>query len=303
MKKVLVTGAGGFIGRYCLPLLLEKGYEVHAVSTGKTENSEITWHRADLLDLRQSRLLTEKIQPTHLLHLAWDAVPGKYWSSAENFSWVQASLELLKAFQENSGKRVVMAGTCAEYDWSYGLCSEESTPLNPASVYGTCKSALQKLSEAFARLTGISAAWGRIFFAYGPGEYNKKLISAITRNLLMNKAADCSSGSQVRDFVYAGDVASAFVTLLETDVRGAFNIASGQPVAIREIIDLVAEKLDGRELIRMGKVTPQVNEPPVLTADISKIMSETGWRPQFSLEEGITETIDWWKKKINHEPE
>jgi nucleoside-diphosphate-sugar epimerase len=298
MKKVLVTGANGFIGRHCLPLLLEKGYEVHAISTNELDSNLIHWHKADLLNLQQSSDLITKLKPSHLLHLAWDTTHGKYWSSLENFNWLQASVELLKAFQGNSGKRVVMAGTCAEYDWNYGLCSEGITPLVPATVYGTCKNSLEKVLSSFAHETGISAAWGRIFFAYGPNENIKRLIPYVITSLLKGKKAQCSSGNQIRDFLYVNDAAAAFVSLLETEVNGAFNIASGQPVILRDIINMIAEKLNVLDLIELGKLPNSSNDPAVLTADIRKISAATGWKPAYSLEEGIDETIKWWRDNL-----
>src|SRR2546423_6054978 len=162
--KVLLTGGTGFVGRQCLKLLADEGHEVHAI-TSKTSppkcNSSAVWHQADLLDSHAARRLAADIRATHLLHFAWYAVPGKYWTSPDNLRWVQASMELLRAFAEHGGSRAVMAGTCAEYDWSYGVCSESSTPLAPRTIYGECKHSLQKMAHAFSREAGLSPAWGR----------------------------------------------------------------------------------------------------------------------------------------------
>ena len=86
MKKVLLTGATGFIGRHCLPLLIAQGYEVHAVyaKAAGGEHPGLQWHKANLLDPSQIYMLMEEVLPTHLLHFAWYAIPGKYWTSPEN---------------------------------------------------------------------------------------------------------------------------------------------------------------------------------------------------------------------------
>src|SRR5689334_22814100 len=108
MKRVLLTGATGLIGRHCLPTLLAQGYEVHAVSARGVAAfpTGVHAHQADLLDLGQVTALLEGIQPSHLLHLAWYTRPGAYWASLENISWVQASLGLLQAFVTHGGRRV-----------------------------------------------------------------------------------------------------------------------------------------------------------------------------------------------------
>ena len=194
MKRVLVTGATGFIGRHCLPLLSEGGYEVYAVSSKepKENQSGVHWHQVDLLDIGFAAQLIATVRPTHLLHFAWYAVPGEYWSSLENFHWVQASLGLLQAFEKAGGRRVVMAGTCAEYDWTYGYCSEQRTPLLPSGAYGACKHSMQIMLDGFARQTRISAAWGRIFFLYGPHEHPHRLVSSVICSALKREPIRCS---------------------------------------------------------------------------------------------------------------
>ena len=298
MKKILLTGATGFIGRHCLPLLSAGGYEVHAVSTRDASggSSDIHWHKVDLLDSLQLQDLVADVMPSHLLHFAWYAVPGKYWASLENIRWVQSSLELLQAFVANGGKRAVMAGTCAEYDWKYGYCSEKVTPLAPTTLYGTCKHSLQIMLDGLSKQTGISSAWGRIFFLYGPYEHQDRLTSSVIRSLLMGERARCSHGNQIRDFLYVQDVADAFVTLLESGVEGPVNIGSGRPVALKYIIRKIYEKIINRDGIEFGAVPVPSDDPPLLVADIRRLTKEVDWAPKYSLDQGLDETISWWEK-------
>jgi nucleoside-diphosphate-sugar epimerase len=297
MKRVLITGATGFIGQHCPPLLVARGYEVHAVSSRKiiANESNIHWHQIDLLNFPQMAALIAEVQPSHLLHVAWYTVPGKYWTSTENLRWVQASIGLLQEFVRHGGQRVVMAGTCAEYDWRYGYCSEAVTPLAPTTLYGICKHSLQLMLAAFSRQAGLSTAWGRIFFLFGPHEHPDRLVAYVIRSLLRGEPARCSHGRQIRDFLHVQDVANAFVALLESGVSRPVNIASGQPVALRELIYEIAAKFNRDDLIQLGAVSTPPDEPPLLVADVRCLHDELGWTPKYDLDTGLEQTIDWWK--------
>jgi nucleoside-diphosphate-sugar epimerase len=209
------------------------------------------------------------------------------------------SLALLEKFTSNGGKRIVMAGTCAEYDWKYGYCSEHVTPLVPETFYGTCKHSLQVMMTAFSEQAGLSEAWGRIFFLYGPREHPDRLVSSVIRALLFNQPARCSHGNQIRDYLYVEDVSDAFVALLESDVQGPVNIASGHPIALREIIHKIAKKLDREDLVQLGALGSPPNEAPLLIANVNRIFNEVGWKPNWDLDRGLDETIDWWKTYLS----
>jgi len=298
MKKVLVTGASGFIGHHCIAPLLGLGYEIHAVSSQGRDvvQTDIEWHQADLRDQRQIVALLTNTKPTHLLHLAWDMAPGKYVDSPENIAWVQGSLELVRQFSEQGGKRVVIAGSSFEYDWNYGYCSEFITPKAPSSLYGACKNALHQLVAAYVNVSGLSLAWGRIFFLYGPREHPSRLVSSVIRSLLLGEPARCSHGKQIRDYLHVQDVADALVTLLHSEVQGPINIASGQPVALREIILQIGQQLQRLDLLQIGAIPARANDLPLVVADIHRLTTEVGWQQKYDINAGLDHTIQWWKE-------
>jgi nucleoside-diphosphate-sugar epimerase len=300
--KVLVTGASGFIGRHCLPVLAERGYEIHAVFKDRSLEApaNVQWHRADLLDHKDVRDLIAHVRPTHLLHLAWYAKPGKFWTSTENFRWVAASLELFEQFGVAGGQRLVAAGTCVEYSCQdVSALHEDVSPTAPTTLYGACKHALHIMLEAFARQSGLSYAWGRVFFPYGPHEYPERLVAYAVRSMLTRNPVNCTHGRQLRDFMYVEDVAKAFVSLLDSQVNGPINIGSGHAVTLKKVIETVAEKLGTHNLIRLGAIAARPDEPQAVVADVTRLHDELGFAPSYTLDRGIEATIDWWKQQLD----
>ena len=300
MTRVLVTGASGFVGRATLTPLLVRGYEVHAVASSRRDglHPDVCWHFADLMDPAAVRALCEGVGSASLLHLAWYARPGRFWTALENFAWVRATLNLLEAFRDAGGTRAVLAGTCAEYAWRDGLCDELHTALVPDTTYGVCKAAMGALAGAFAAETGLSLAWGRIFFPFGPHEYPERLTSHVIRALLRGDPADCTAGTQIRDFLFVEDLGDAFAALLASAVEGPVNLGSGEPSSIAAFLERVARRVGRPELLRLGARAMPPGEAPVVTAAVARLRGEVGWTPRVSLDDAIDRTIDYWRTEL-----
>ncbi len=301
MSRVLLTGASGFIGRHALDALTSAGHEVHAVAREPGRDMPgVTWHVADLTDPPAAEALVGALAAERLLHLAWYVEHGLYWHAPENVVWVEATLRLLRAFAATGGRRAVLAGTCAEYDWSQQreLYDERHTPLAPATMYGVAKHATHLVAERFAANTDFELAWGRIFMPYGPGEGGGRLVPSVVRALLAGEEAPVSDGEQARDFMYAEDVACAFVAILDSDARGAINVASGRCCTIREMVTQLAETVGRPELVRWGAVPTRPGEPPRLVADVRRLREEVGFAPRVELAEGVARTVAWWRGAV-----
>lgn len=247
----------------------------------------VQWHRGDLLAPGCAESVVTAVRPTHLLHLAWETAPGTYWSSPANAHWVEASVELARAFFASGGKRMVGVGTCAEYDWSDGVCDEDATPLRPATVYGAAKAALFDALRAHR-----GAAWARLFFVYGPGEQPQRLVPSVIAALRRGEVAQCTTGEQRRDFIHVADCASALVRLLETDAEGAFNVGTGTAVAVKDVVRTIASELAAEDRVAFGALPDREDEAPLVVAAIDR-MRALGWIPRYDVRTGVEETLRW----------
>lgn len=295
-KKVLLTGATGFIGRQCIEPLERRGFEVHAVYREEPlADPRATWHKADLLSDTAAADLCAVVRPTHLLHMAWYVNPKDYKTSPENEKWVDATTRLMNAFVRGDGSRAVLAGTCMEYDWSatQEYLSEASSSIDPQLPYGKAKDKARRLCTDIAIKNGVSLAWGRIFLLYGPHEASSRLVPYVINSLLREEKAQCSSGEQIRDIMYVQDVADAFCATLDSSVEGPINIGSGIPVSLGDVVRTIASLLEKPDLLELGARTDE--GPARLVFDTQRLNKEVGWHPHYSLEEGLRETIEWWR--------
>ena len=303
-----MTGATGFLGRWSIAPLLKRGYKVHACGSRPLAAQDLpaelagaSYSQLDLFDPQQVERRLEETRPTHLLHFAWTAKPGRYWTDPANYDWVAASLRLARRFHHHGGKRMVVAGTCAEYDWSVaGICREQDTPTvlhsaAPAQPYAVCKAALQRLLESFGRESGLGIGWGRVFLQFGPYEPAGRLVPAIVNALLAGTPAACSHGRQVRSFLYSPDVGAAFAAFLDSAVVGAVNIGSDRPMTIGDLANLIGRMMGREDLIQLGAREAPAGDPAGLGPDATRLRDEVGWRPDFSVEDGLRQTTAWWR--------
>lgn len=294
-KRVLLTGASGFVGRACIGPLRERGYDVHTITRGRRAVPDgVTAWQGDLLETDMLPSLLARIGPSHLLHLAWDVSDG-YWIAAANVTWLEAGIALLDAFQGVGGRRAVGGGSCAEYGWTVARCDELAALLKPATRYG-----MAKLTLGRAFLDRRATAWARLFFPFGPGDRPQRLIPSVIDALLAGREAACTDGLQVRDFLYIDDVGTALAALLESEVEGPVNIGSGEGVPVRDVVLRIAAEIGRPELVRLGALPMRPDEPSSLVAVTERLRREVGFQPAVDLEAGIRLTVAAMRHNRDH---
>ena len=303
--KVLVTGAGGFIGSHVVRRALKGNHQVVAVVRSIAADKRLAGLRQQVeiveCDLRDHARLKEVVlsaRPELAIHVAWYVVPGKNYSAPVNLDCVVASINLAQCLVEAGCPRLVGVGTFAEYEWHHGFLSEDITPLHSSSLYGVCKNATREILEAYCQVAPISFVWPRLFNVYGPGDVEPRLVPAVVRDLLQGRRAECSHGLQRRDYLYVEDAADALLMLGASNISGAINVGSGEPVRVRDIVEALGRLAGAPELLALGARPTNLDEPPLVVADVRKLRKLTGWAPVWSLEDGLRQTVDWWRGEL-----
>jgi len=256
--KVLLTGANGFIGSHVAKVLARHGHEVSPAATA-----------CDVA-----------------IHLAWYVEPGKYLESPLNDQCRDDSLALVKSVQ---CRRWVVVGTSFEYAPSTQPLREVS-PTGPRTRYARCK---LELFQALQRLR-VELAWPRLFYLYGPGEDARRFVPNVINALLEGRPAPLTAGEEVRDYLHVEDVAEAIVAVATSTLTGAVNIASGQPVTVRDVATKIAGIIRRPELLQFGAYQAAATDEPHVVADVTKLNAI--WRPRVGLEDGLAGTIEWWRQ-------
>jgi nucleoside-diphosphate-sugar epimerase len=286
MKRVLVTGAAGYVGRWTLKHLRDAAFELHGVARNARDDPGVTWHRADLLAGGGAALI-DAVRPTHLLHLAWTTEHGKFWSDPANETWLGASLDLADSFARAGGRRMITIGTCAEYRWTDAALSEQSV-CEPATPYGRAKLALYERVGALAARYGVAHAHARIFFSYGPGEQPGRLVPSVARALRAGESVEIANGAAVRDFIDVRELGRGIAALAASDATGPVNVASGEGVTLRAVAETLA-RLTGTDpaLLRFA----EGGAADRIVADVTRLTREVGFRNVVSLEAGLAHAL------------
>ena len=266
-KKFLLTGATGFVGRQILKNLLDKSYEVRVVIR---KNKEIFFKEKNLKIeiITTDDLFKESVEWWEkqckgietIIHAAWYVEPGKYLKSLKNIDCLTGSLNLGKGAIEAGVKRFVGIGTCFEYDLSYEDLSI-NTPLKPTTTYAAAKAALYTFLSKLLSSQSIEFSWCRLFYLYGEGEDERRLVPYIHKQLAEGKKVELTSGEQVRDFLNVVEVGKLIVDVATGKKSGPINICSGIPISIRQLAEKIADEYGRRDLLIFGARPDNLVDP------------------------------------------
>lgn len=266
-RKVLLTGATGFVGRNVMRVLVDGGSAVTAVvregaaiRVPLTAAAGSTVTTSDLF-AESSEWWERTLRGIDtVVHVAWYAEPGKYLLSPKNLDCLAGTLTMAKGALAAGVRRFVGVGTCAEYDATTGYLSV-ATPLAPATPYAAAKAAAFLALSRYFEQAKVEFAWCRLFYMYGADEDPRRLIPHIRTKLAAGQPADLTSGTQVRDFMDVADAGRMIADTALGDHQGPINVCSGIPITVRELAERVADEYGRRDLLRFGALPDRPGEP------------------------------------------
>lgn len=316
MKKVLVTGADGFIGSHLTESLLEKGYEVKAFAY---YNSFNTWGWLDTLPgevLKEIEVFTGDIRDPNGVREAMKGVDGVFHLAALiaiPFSYhspdsyvdtnIKGTLNVLQAARELETERILVTSTSEVYGTAQYVPIDEKHPYQGQSPYSATKIGADRLAESFYRSFGLPVSIVRPFNTYGPRQSARAVIPTIISQLLSGKEEiRLGALTPTRDFNYVKDTAAGFIAIAESEktLGEEINIATQQEITIGDLANEIIRQINpkARIICDEQRLRPEKSEVNRLLGSNEKIRRLTAWKQQYTFAEGIAETIAWMREHM-----
>jgi nucleoside-diphosphate-sugar epimerase len=304
--KVLLSGGTGFLGHHIVRALLDRQADIILL----IQPQDKTWRLEPFRDkVRQvpcrlthrdeTRSAIQKNQPEVIIHLAGRMERRRDLSILDDLMdhHVSSTINVMLASDPATTKLVIHTGTSEEYGEQEDPFVE-TLPVDPVSPYSATKASATALATYLSKAIGIPVITMRPFITYGPGQLHDTLIPFLIKGVLQKKTVELTEGLQYRDFIFVDDLVACYLAAIERAEAFAgpevFNIGSGKKIQIREVIEGIADLLDGHAYLKIGARPMRAGEPPSMIASIAKAKARLGWKPKIPLHEGLRRTIDWW---------
>lgn len=303
MKKYFVTGINGFVGKYFVDYVhgVEPDSDIMGVDLGETSKAkDIKYKSLNLCDEKAVHNTIEQYKPDYIVHLAAVSSVAKSWEDPAGcfLNNNAAFLNLAEAIRKTEiNARILSVGSSEEYG-IYDKPMKENFVLHPKSPYSVARLSQEYLSKLYVDRFGLDIVMTRSFNHIGPGQSTQFVVSSFISQLV--NIADKKSENKMmvgnidvaRDFTDVRDVVDAYYKILTcAQNRQVYNVCSGKATKLRDIIDMASNKLQIKPNIIIDKSRLRSNEIMVVVGDNTKIKSELGWKPKYTLEQTISDII------------
>lgn len=306
-RRILITGATGFLGFSILEKIIENGDIPYVLVRNDSNLSKIksllnvckVFYYKTLQDEELILSLIELETVDSFIHCAWKGVEQRNDSSQITYN-VSFTIDSIVLAHKINCKRWVGIGSQAEYGAVNAVAMEDSTPIKPFSIYGKAKASCYWAASALCQAYSLEMVWCRVFSLYGPNDNPNYLIPYVIKNLLKGTSPSLTSCQQKWDYLYVSDGANAIVSIANSKVTGIFNVGSGQTIILKEVVEYLKQALNPTIQINFGEVTYTENQILHLEASIDKINQSLNWHPRINLEEGLSKTLFSYRQTYTH---
>jgi GDP-4-dehydro-6-deoxy-D-mannose reductase len=323
MKTILITGISGFVGGHFTQYLVNEqpDYIIHGVSRSKPSwnfihhrdqtISACSFHQCDLLDSSKVNAIIHEIQPDYILHLASFSSVAQSWKEplASFLNNTNAFLTIVEAVRVQGLKtRILSVGSSEEY----GIVKETDLPLTeknrpaPANPYAVARLSEEYLAQIYTNGYHLDICCTRSFNHIGPGQSDQFVVSSIARQFAeialhhTKPVIKIGAGSIIRDFIDINDVITAYMAILKRGVTGeVYNVCSGRGNSIYSIVRFFSELTRIPAVVEQNDDLLRPIDNPVLIGSYDKLRTDTGWNPEYSIEESLEKIYNYWYNKLS----
>ena len=310
-KKVLVTGASGFIGSHLVEELVRRGANVRAFVKNNSSNNigslekltENISEKVEIVfgDMQNRENVKRAVYEMNLVfHLGALISVADSYKNPREYMDVNAigTLNILEASREYKIEKIIIASTSEVYGNGGNKIINEDFPLNPRSPYAASKIAAEKITESFYYSYNLPVSIIRLFNVFGPRQSIKPLIPAVINHGIRNEKIQITDLNSKRDFVYVADAVDAFIKTAESDKSNGetINIGTGTASSVKMILEILSKILE-KDLFKYVELGNLKNkDEKLLICDNKKAKKLLNWEPKYSLEEGLSKSVDYFKE-------
>lgn len=298
MSRILVTGAGGFVGAAVADLAAREGHQVTALVRNPSSPRAVSLAGrcditvADLSNRDAVRTVLSEACPDYVIHSAWEGVGGPDRAGDIQLDNIRMTVDLLDSAIAAGAHRFIGIGSQAEYG-RHDRRIDEHAATEPFLLYGAAKLSACHLTRQRAAEAGMGFAWLRLFSPYGPGDNPNWLIPSVAAQILAGQAPRTSAGTQKWDYLHIADCAEGILAAAVTEsAQGVFNLSSGRAVTVRSIVERLRDLACPGLPLTFGDIPFSPNQIMHLEGDCSRLTAATGWRPRITIEDGLVTVIN-----------
>lgn len=311
MKKILITGANGFVAKYFVEYIVQNSidFEILGLDIATVSDLNINYKQIDLIDKFAICTVLKEYKPDYILHLASISSVSQSWiKPVESFvNNTNIFLNLVESVRElNMNPRILSIGSSEEYGNypSEAMPLKEIYELHPESPYSVARVSQEMLSKLYADNYGLNIIMTRSFNHIGPEQRDNFVVSSFVKQLVNicqnyeEKNLKVGNIEIIRDFLDVRDVVDAYYKILMNGEKGqVYNVCSGNGIKLRNLIEIITRilKVDVKIETDTSKFRPSDNN--IIIGDNSKIKSELNWQPKYCLEQTLEDMIEYWKNK------